>query len=403
MKKNLLLLEQQSWRSGAQRVLEAVIDSLGDDFEPIVAFPGNGPFRSGLERNRVETTSYPLGTYSSGSKSFSEKLTFGFRSVACGLKMAALIRRRGIRLIYINGPRAILAGVLASQISGCPAVFHLHLTLTRRSDITLVTRLAPFLAKIIVCSHATARPILDADPRVADKIHVLYNPVPSLRCEAAAPSDAPVESPHITLGMVGRITEAKGQGKLLAAVGALRPEQRENIHLIFLGSPAPGNDKDIAYAEHLRVFAQELNLQDKVYWAGYQSRPGPYFSQMDALVIASSSRAGEAMPIVVLEALQKGVPVIASRTGGIPEVIQHGWNGLLVSPQDGTELTRAIERFLVDKALRGTLRSRARAGLDGRFSMAHFKLAVRRLVNELSPLPETEPVQATVGELAAWK
>ncbi len=403
MNGTLLFLEQQSWRSGAQRVLEAVLDSLGDDFQSIVAFPGQGSFRSGLEEERMETTSYPLGAYSSGSKSFSEKLTFGIRSVVCGLKMAAMIRRRGIRLIYINGPRAILAGAVASQISGCPAAFHLHLTLTRRSDIALVRRLAPFLSKIIVCSHATARPLLDANPRLADKIHVLYNPVPTYRIEAAVLPEEPAESPHITLGMVGRITEAKGQGKLLEAVGALRPEQREKIRLIFLGSPAPGNNKDNAYAQHLRSFAKELNLQDRVHWAGYQARPGPYFSQMDALVVASSSMAGEAMPIVVLEALQKGVPVIASRTGGISEVIQHGWNGLLVSPQDVSDLTRAIARFLADRTLRRTLRFGARAGLDGRFSMTHFQLAVRRLVSELLPSPKAEPVQATAGELAAWK
>ncbi len=402
MKKAVLFLEQQTWLSGAQRVLENVIASLNDDFQPFVAFPADGPFRTQLARRQIGTLLYPLGTYSTGNKSLFEKLVFCCRSVACALKLAAFARKHSIALMYINGPRCLPAAVMASQLTGCPLLFHLHLTLTRRSDITLVTRLAPFVSKIVACSHTAARPLLDSDPRVAEKIHVLYNPVSHLRTLSPAPPEPNPVSPHVTIGMVGRITESKGQQTLLEAVGALHPEQRDRIRLIFVGAPAPNSSKDAAYATRLRMRANELNLQDRIQWAGYQARPDSYFSQLDALVVASSSQAGEAMPMVILEALQKGIPVIASRTGEIQELIQNEWNGLLIDPGDTRELTQALARFLMDPALRLRLKRGAQAGLDERFSKDKFTSAIHELINNLIVPPTQKRVRTTFGETTLW-
>jgi len=403
MRKTILFLEQQSWLSGAQRVLEAVMDAVNDDFQPVVAFPGRGAFCSKLAERQIETTFYPLGNYPSGEKPLSDKLIFCLRSLLSGLKLGAFARRRGVALIYINGPRCLLAGVLASRFAGCPAVFHLHLTLTRRSEIALVARLARFVSKIIVCSHAAARPLLDANPRLAEKVCVLYNPVPSRVERSPTPSTSPKSPTCMTFGMVCRITEFKGQQTLLEAAGALSATHKEKIRLIFMGAPAPGNSQDAAYATSLQLRAKELGLEDKVLWAGYQASPDSLFARMDALIVASWIQAGEGMPMVALEALQRGIPVIASRTGGVPEVVQDGWNGLLVSPRDVHDLSRALERFLADRSLREHLRAGARAGLDERFSMAHFKSNIRSQLAEFGASYQPKRKPTTTGECAAWK
>ena len=401
MKKTILFLEQQSWLSGAQRVLEAVMDAVSDDFQPVVAFPGSGDFCSKLAERQIATTFYPLGSYQSGEKPLSEKLIFCFRSLLSGLRLAAFARRRGVALIYINGPRCLPAGVLASWIAGCPALFHLHLTLTRPPEIALVARLARFVSKIIVCSHAAARPLLDANPRLAEKVCVLYNPV-FPRAERSTVHSASPESPSsVTFGMVCRTTEFKGQQMLLEAAGALSATHKEKIRLIFMGAPAPNNSRDAAYATRLRLRAKELGLENKVLWAGYQTTPDPLFTQMDALIVASWIQAGEGMPIVVLEALQRGIPVIASRTGGVPEVVQDGWNGLLVSPRDVKGLAQALERFLADRSLREHLRAGARTGLDERFSMAHFKSNIKSQLAEFGASLQPRHKPATAGECAA--
>jgi glycogen(starch) synthase len=92
----------------------------------------------------------------------------------------------------------------------------------------------------------------------------------------------------------------------------------------------------------------------------------------------------EALGLTILEALQRGIPVIASRTGGIPEIIRDESNGLLVFPEDDDALVRSLERFIEDQALRDRLRAGARAGLDGRFSPEVFRPAIRDLICELA-------------------
>ena len=134
--------------------------------------------------------------------------------------------------------------------------------------------------------------------------------------------------------MVGRITEPKGQETLLNAVSALPCALRKKIRLVLVGAPAPGNLADLVYSRRLRKSSAELDLHNQVLWAGYQEDPAPFYASMDALIQPSAANAGEAMPLAVLEALREGVPVIASRTGGIPEVVHDGDNGLLLPPGD---------------------------------------------------------------------
>jgi len=77
MKPTILFLEQQSWRGGAQIVLQGVLDALKDEFLPIVAFPGDGAFRRHLTESGIETFSSPLspGTLSSAPKAACAMLT----------------------------------------------------------------------------------------------------------------------------------------------------------------------------------------------------------------------------------------------------------------------------------------------------------------------------------------
>ena len=403
MKKAILFLEQQSWLSGAQRVLENVLDSIIPEFEPLVAFPSPGPFSAKLQARNIETLLMPLGAYRSGRKSHSEMLAFSARSLLSGLKLASVVRRRNVGLIYINGPRCLPAGVLAACLTGRPSLFHLHLTLTRKPEISLVAHLARYVSKIVTCSIASAQPLLDADPQLAGKIHLFHQPVlacgrpPHLFAKAAGPPT------RFTLGMVGRITEHKGQGRLLSAVGMLRPDLQEKTHMVFVGAPAPGDLSDVAYAYKLKDTAAQLHLHDRIFWAGYQTDPVAFYGSMDMLVQPSSVQSGEAMPLAILEALREGVPVLASRTGGIPEIIQPEVNGLLVPPGDDGALAGALQRFLVDGPLRARLQSGARSTLLDQFSVERFQSKIHGLIRELSSCNPPEEGGSQRRELTAWK
>lgn len=402
MKKRILILEQQSWSGGAQRVLEVVLSSLTDEFDPIVAFPDEGAFSIALHERGIATCTFPLGTYRPGKKSYSEMFLFVLRSLHCALKLAALIRKESIAVIYINGPRCLLAGVWAAWLTRRPSLFHLHLLLARKTEIFVAKCLARRVTTILACSEAAAESLLKTDRRLASKTTVLYNPVP-LRVDTGclAITDPPdMTADQITVGMVGRITESKSYEVALNAISKLRKEVQARIQLVVVGAPAPGCAEDLRYMQSLQESARRYGLSERILWAGYQLDPGPYYSLMDVLLHPSSS---EALGLIILEALDRHIPVIAFRTGGIPEIVIHGFNGLLASPADADELCRNLESFVDDRAVRERLVAGARAGLDSRFSLETFRSTVRSLIHELCNAGISSKTGSRHEELAVGK
>jgi glycosyltransferase involved in cell wall biosynthesis len=403
MKKTILFLDQQSWLGGGQRVLEAVLDSLWEEFEPIVAFPNQGPFRARLDEKGIETLTISIGDYRSGPKSWMEMVAFAFRSLLCGLKLAAVIRRRQVALVYINGPRCLPAGVFATRLTGRPCLFHLHLVLTRKLEALLTAQLARHVSRIVACSRAAAQSLLDENPRLSVKTEVLYSPVPSpVRPISERTHGKPPELiPYFTVGIVGRVTEVKGHHVLLKAAGNLQPAIRDRMRILIVGAPAPASTADLQYAGELRRLALRCGLQESVVWTGYEADPGRWCSSMD--VLAHPALCAEAMGLVILEALQSKVPVIAARIGGIPEIVDDGVNGLLVTPGDENALSQALARFIDDGSLRERLQAGARSSLDDRFTLRTFSPKIRMLIRRLCDLPDSDEKKAAGEESAVWK
>lgn len=132
---------------------------------------------------------------------------------------------------------------------------------------------------------------------------------------------------------VGRLEEQKGQTYLLQALARLR-ERRLPFVAAFAGD---GSDRAA-----LERQARELALGDDVQFLGQVDAIGPVLSAADAVVLPSL---WEGLPLTLLEALVRGRPVIATSVGGIPEVVTHGENGILVPPRDEEALAEALASF----------------------------------------------------------
>ena len=387
MRKSVVFLEQQSWFGGAQRVLGVALDSIGPEYERIVTFPDRGPFRSALEEKDIETMDLPIGDYRPGKKSVLEKINFAWRSLYCGLKLAAFIRRREVALVYINGPRCMPAGVLAAWLTRRPSIFHLHLFLTRKLDITLVALLARRVSRILACCQAAGASLLTVDQRLASKTDVVYNPLPEpQKCVPQERGASRPPSNRITIGMVGRITEKKGQLLLLRAVGGLPSEIRDKVQLLIVGAEAPRCLPDFVYGQSLRAEAIRLGIEKQITWTGHLSDTRPCYASMDLLV--HPALPPEALSVVILEALDAGVPVVAARTGGIPEMVRDGFNGLLVPAGDEEALRDALKLVLENDTTRKRIQAGARSGLDSRFLPERFSSSIRSVVGQFCPQQE---------------
>ena len=132
------------------------------------------------------------------------------------------------------------------------------------------------------------------------------------------------------IGTVGRLAEIKRQDLLIRAFAKVR-QQIPDAHLLLVG--------DGPLLSPLRDLALGLGISDCVHFVGYQPHTAPYLQAMNVFALTSRS---EGMPQVVLEAAVVGVPIVASRVGGIPEVIEGGRTGLLIEPGDEAGLATAL-------------------------------------------------------------
>jgi glycosyltransferase involved in cell wall biosynthesis len=122
-------------------------------------------------------------------------------------------------------------------------------------------------------------------------------------------------------------------------------------------------------------------LTDSVTFTGWVADPYPYLRRADVFVLPSLQEGGGS--ISLLEALQAGVPVIASNVDGIAEDVIDGESALLVEPGNVDQLARALARALTDTALRERLRRRGRQDFAERFSAEAFSSALAGLYDEL--------------------
>jgi glycosyltransferase involved in cell wall biosynthesis len=387
-KKRVLVLEQQSFRGGGQRVLEVVLEGLRDQIDPIVALPEHGPFECDLERRHVETMTYALGRYRSGRKSLTDFVVFTPRSIRATLQLSRTIVRRQVDLVMINGPRCLLSGALAARLTGRASLFCLHNTLSRSSDVMLAAQAAGLVSRVVACSRAAAEPLLRANPALKRKLQVLYPPLPGTPIPAR--SGPPATGP-LVVGMVGRITEAKGHHVLIEALAQLGPAP--GIRLLIVGAPAPESRQDARYVRSLHDSAARCGVASLVNWVGYQADPQPYYASMNVLTVPSIVEEG--MPVVALEACQRGIPVVASCSGGIPELVEHGVNGLLFKTGDPSALAEALQRLRESPALRAQLAAAARTSIDARFSPKLYCSTLGGMISDLcSPRRRSEAIRA---------
>ena len=133
-----------------------------------------------------------------------------------------------------------------------------------------------------------------------------------------------------TIGSIGRLSTEKGYRHLIEAVASL-VRKGLDVHLVIIGE---GYER-----QRLEALVRQLELSDRVILPGYRPYARNYIAFFSIFVISSLT---EGLPITVLEAMQAKVPVVATRVGAIPELLQSGRGGLLVEPHNPRLLSDAI-------------------------------------------------------------
>lgn len=161
------------------------------------------------------------------------------------------------------------------------------------------------------------------------------------------------------IGTVGRLAEVKRQDVLIRAFADLKTK----CHDAFLLIVGDGERRP-----ELESLATALGVADSVRFAGYQPRPEACLRLMNVFALTSRS---EGMPVSILEAWAAGLPVVASRVGGVPELVEHGQNGLLFDFPDVPSLVCALETLSADRALALKLGQEGRSKVEDSFDVSN--------------------------------
>ena len=168
-----------------------------------------------------------------------------------------------------------------------------------------------------------------------------------LRKHAQVPgASSAYQDDDLLIGVVGRLSPEKGGVDNLIRATYQLPEQHRKVRLLIVGDgPVRAN------LENLDAGLREGNAGEgsPVIFAGARQDIPRLLGAMDIFVLPSLN---EALPIVILEAMAVGLPVVATRVGGVPEIVQDGATGLLVAPGDEAALLDALSRLAEDPALR---------------------------------------------------
>ena len=366
--RRLLFVDHAGVLGGAEFSLLDVIDAYMPGAG--VTLFADGPFRTVLEQRGVPVEVDPLGAFAGVKKSGRLPSPPAVWDAFSHARQLAR-RARSFDVLYANSQKAFVVSAIAGWLAGRPVVWHLrdilappHFTSANaRAVVWLANRAA---ARVIANSHATAAAFVSAGGNAA-LVCVVHNGIDAAPFDAV--TDGEAHSCRAELGVtsgvplivhVGRFHYWKGQHVLLRALADVPSAQAW-----FVGAPLFGEE---VYATKLRAEADALGVSSRVQFLGFRDDVARLMRAAD--VIVHSSVYPEPFGRVVVEGMLAGRPVIASRAGGVEEIVTDRETGWLVPPGDAGALAQAISAVIADPELATLTATRGAKHARGHFTRA---------------------------------
>jgi glycosyltransferase involved in cell wall biosynthesis len=301
-----------------------------------------------------------------------------FRAVVS--EIAAELSRQHADVLCCHGYKADICGALAARRVGVPVLAVAH----GWTSASIKVRINEWLDKLflrrmdrVVCvSQAQANrvrktgvpPYRIVTIRNAVWMNGDADPDPEYRARLQALWPHPRAE---IVGAAGRLSPEKGFSVLVDAASRIA-QQRPSAGFVLFGD---GNLRDSLQQQVIRC-----GLQERFVMAGFRTDLQQYWPHMDVAVLPSFT---EGLPCVVLEAFAAGVPVVATRVGGTPELLEDGVHGYLVPPGDPVELAARVKDLLEDAPRRRAMGSAARRLVTSHFNFDVLSAQYQQLFAEL--------------------
>jgi predicted outer membrane repeat protein len=372
--KTVLFVSHSAELNGAERWLLDTLRGLDRRaYRPLLVVPRNGPLIAAAEAAGVETSIIPAKWWLSEKRLLWRQPIAWLWNRGSVRRLAALIRERGIDLVFSNSA-ATFGGALAAEKAGVPHVWSIH-EILRGERALLGYFFGPAALGRFILNHS-ARVIVNSETTGAafpspDKIVLIPN---GLEVKAGDPSRREefrraygLGEADLGLAVVGKIYPEKGQREAVEAFNLLASKY-PRLRLFLVGAV-----KDSGYADRIRRAARARGLEDRVVFTGYIEDLTDFLKLMTAVVVSS---AVESFGRAALEGMASGTPVVAVRSGGLIEVVEDGVDGVFASSAEPPAIARALESILESPGRRQVL-------IENGFKKIREKFSLRRQVREV--------------------
>lgn len=375
----IAFLSYASGMGGAEHSLLGLLSSLSrDTFEPCLYHTETGPFPQAVSRLGIRTVHLPLGfdprvfERHQLAKAFFFRPDVPFRILYWLRNFSRILRQEQIDLLHANQPKSHLLAMLV--FARVRYVLHLRDIFGRRSIARALygVLFSPGRGRAVAISHAVAA---SYPAVVRGKTDVIHNGtiLPDLTKAERPTKESPVPK---TICAVGRLVPWKGFDLLFESFQMIAGEFPETKLRIF-GEVLYWNS---AYKEHLENLIQKLGLAERTRLEGYREDLSEAFGESRFLVLPSRD---EPFGRVLIEAMAHGRPVIAFRTGGVPEIVTHKKEGLLVEERSAAALASAMQWMLSHPMEAERMGREGRRCVEERFSLDRHAENMMRLFHSI--------------------
>lgn len=289
----------------------------------------------------------------------------------CVRGLGEVFRRRGVDVVHSHEFTMAFYGAAAARLSRLPHVITMHggtgfaERWRRRAALRWAFRRSDAAVTVSRSSRTSLAEALGISEAALD---VVPNGIAFAAGDrTAARARLGLEEDETLILAVGNLYPVKGHAVLLRALAAMNGAAgRWRVAVAGRGAEEEG----------LRSYAEGAGIASRVELLGYRADVPELLAAADVYVMPSLS---EGLPLALVEAMFAGKPVIASRVGGIPEVVEHGETGLLVPPRDPDALAEALRCLLVDPSRARALGEAAREAARSRYGLGPMTDAYRRL------------------------
>jgi glycosyltransferase involved in cell wall biosynthesis len=307
---------------GGQWSLYYLIKHLNKDlFHPIVLCPDEGELAQKMRRIGAELIFFKTGKIRHLNP-FTIK------------KLVSIIRDNNITIIHTDSTTETFYAGIAAKIMKIPLIWHIR---AQDGEWLLDRILSAFSIKLILVATALRKRFKWLD---IGKAPTIYNGIDLKEFDASATTSSirekfNVDKYTVLLACVGRIEELKGQEYLISAIKNIN-----NAKLILAGRA------EEAYLKRIKNLCDELNVSDRVIFAGHINDIPSFLNAIDILVFPTLT---EAFSRVILEAMAAAKPVIATDTGGNPEAVIDGKTGYIVPTKNTAAFAEKITELINNK------------------------------------------------------